>query len=75
MRQVDDFAVATKDETTANILLDLINDNLSIPLKRQGLLDMFNGIDITQTKDYIKLDCHTYINQFCKNTLTHGLEK
>ena len=65
MRQVDNFAIAARNELTVNILLDLIDDNLSIPLKRQGLLDMFNGIDIVQTRDYIKIDCHTYITRFC----------
>ena len=66
MRQVDDFAIATADEATANKLLDTIDDMLSIPLKRQGLLDMFNGIDIVQKKHYVKIDCHTYINKFCE---------
>ena len=73
MRQVDNFAIAARNKCTVNILLDLIDDNLSIPLKRQGLLDMFNGIGIVQTRDYIKIDCHTYITRFCENTLTHGL--
>jgi hypothetical protein len=27
---------------------------------------MYNGIDVTQTRDYIKIDCHTYINKFCE---------
>jgi hypothetical protein len=31
--QVDDFAIAAPDEKTADILLDLINDQLTIPLK------------------------------------------
>ena len=66
MRQVDDFAIATQDESTANTLLDLIDELLNIPVKRQGLLDMYNGIDILQTRDYIKIDCHTYINKFCE---------
>jgi hypothetical protein len=64
-RQVDDFAIAAPDEKTSNILLDLIDNQLSIPLKCQGLLDMFNGIDVTQTWDYIKINCHTYINKLC----------
>ena len=38
--QVDDFAIAAPDERTANILLDLIDDELSIPMKRQGYLDL-----------------------------------
>ena len=65
MRQVDDFAIASPDAHTAAILLDIIDEKLSIPLKRQGLIDMFNGIDITQTKHYIKIDCHSYIDKFC----------
>ena len=74
-RQVDDFAIAAPDERTANILLDMIDDNLSIPIKRQGLLDMFNGIDVTQTQDYIKLDCHTYINKLSEKYLDTWLNK
>jgi hypothetical protein len=31
--QVDDFAIAAPDERTANILLDKIDDELSIPMK------------------------------------------
>jgi hypothetical protein len=48
-RQVDDFAIATPDKKTADILLDLLGNQLSIPLKRQGHLDMFNGVDVVQT--------------------------
>ena len=65
MRQVDDFAIAAPDERTSDILLDMIDEKLSIPLKRQGLLNMYNGIDIVQTKDYIKIDVHSYIEKFC----------
>ena len=75
MHQVDNFAIAAHDEHTANSLLDLINNNLSIPLKRQGLLNMFNSIDIVQTKNYIKIDCHTSINRFCKKYVDTWLSK
>jgi hypothetical protein len=68
-RQVDDFAIAAPDEQTANILLDLIDDELSIPIKRQGYLDMYNGIDVMQTKDYIKISCKTFINKICDKYL------
>jgi hypothetical protein len=73
--QVDDFAIAAPDEKTANILLDLIDDQLTIPLKRQGLLDMFNGINVTQMRDYIKIDCHTYIDKFCEKYINTWLHK
>jgi hypothetical protein len=49
MRQVDDFAIAAPDPRTADILLDMLDENLSMPVKRQGLLNMYNGIDVTQT--------------------------
>ena len=52
-RHVDDFAIAAPDEQTANILLDLIDDELSIPMKRQCYLDMYNGIDVIQTRDQV----------------------
>ena len=68
-RQVDDFAVAAPNEYTANVLLDMIDDKLSIPMKRQGLLDMYNGIDVVQTQHYIKLSCTTYINKICDKYL------
>jgi hypothetical protein len=73
--QVDNFAIAAPDECTANILLDMIDDKLSIPLKRQGLLDMFNGINVTQTKYYININCHTYIDKFCKKYQATWLNK
>jgi hypothetical protein len=74
-RQVNDFVIAAPDEKTSNILLDLLDKQLSIPLKQQGLLDMFNGIDVLQTRDSIKIDCHTYINKFCEKYLDTWLSK
>jgi hypothetical protein len=68
-RQVDDFAIAAPDERTANILLDLIDDELSIPMKRQGYLDMYNGIDVIQTRDYIKISSRSFIDKICKKYL------
>ena len=68
-RQVDDFAVATTDKRTADHLFDLIDDRLSMPLKRQGLITMFNGMDIKQTKDYIKVSCETYIERMAEKHL------
>jgi len=69
-QQVDDFAIAAPDEHTATILLDLINDELSIPMKRQGYLDMYNGIDVLQTRDYIKISTTTFIDKICDKYLS-----
>ena len=72
MRQVDDFAIATPSERIANHILDLIDEQLSIPMKRQGLLTLYNGLDIHQTRDYIKLSCETYIDKICQGHITNG---
>jgi hypothetical protein len=36
---------------------------------------MFNGIHVLQTRDYIKIDCHSYINKFCEKYLDTWLSK
>ncbi len=72
MRQVDDFAIATPSERIANHILDLIDEQLSIPMKRQGLLTLYNGLDIHQTRDYIKRSCETYIDMICQGHITNG---
>ncbi len=58
-----------------DILLDMLDDKLTMPIKRQGLLDMFNRVNVVQTKHYIKIDCHTYINKFCAKSLDLWLNK
>ena len=68
-RQVDDFAIAAPNEHTANVLFDMIDDRLTIAMKRQGFLDMYNGINVTQTRHYIKISCSSYINKICKKYL------
>lgn len=63
MRQVDNFAIAAPEARTADILMDLIDDKLKIPIKRQGYLDMYNGVDIQQTRYYIKISLKTYVDK------------
>ena len=54
-RQVDDFAVASDRQQTCDILFDMIDDRLMLPLKRLGLVNLFNGLDVEQARDYIKI--------------------
>ena len=54
MRQVDDFAISAPSQRIAYHLLDLIDEKLTIPIKRQGLVTLYNGLDILQTRDYIE---------------------
>ena len=55
MHQVDDFAIAAPDQHTSDILMDLLDEQLTMPIKRQGLLDMFNGVNVVQARHYIKI--------------------
>ena len=68
-KQVDDFAVAVPSERIANILFDMIDDRITFPLKRMGLVTLFNGMDIDQTGDYIKVSCETYIERIMSKYL------
>ncbi len=43
--------------------MDLIDDSLTIPIKRQGYLDMYNGVDVLQTKYYIKITVKMFIDK------------
>jgi hypothetical protein len=63
MHQVDNFAIAAPDAKTADILLDMIDDKLTIPVKCQGYLDMYNGINVHQTQHYIKISVRSFINK------------
>jgi len=66
MRQVDDFAIGAPDAHTADVLLDMLDDRLTIPIKRQGHLDMYNGVDILQTRHYVRLSCTSFIDKICE---------
>jgi hypothetical protein len=63
MQQVDDFAIAAPDLYNSDMLMDLIDDKLSIPIKQQGYLDMYNEVDVYQTRHYIKLNVKTFIDK------------
>ncbi len=63
LRQVDDFAIAAPNERIANMVLDGIDEHLTFPIKRLGLLKLFNGVDIDQTDEYIKISVETYLTK------------
>ena len=48
----------------------MLDDCLSIPIKHQGYLDMFNGINVTQIHDYIKIDCYSFVEKACEKYLS-----
>jgi hypothetical protein len=74
-RQVDDFAIASHDPATAEKLVSLIN--VHVPTIHQGIgtdrpsgvHSRYNGLDVHQTAEFIKLNCETYIDRVLQ---THG---
>ena len=66
LRQVDDFAVASARKENAMQLISAINDNMRIEVKHLGLIDRFNGMDIKQTRFYIKITCEKYLQKMIK---------
>ena len=63
LRQVDDFAVACQDKELAQTVIKDINDKMTINVKELGEIDRFNGVDVQQTKHYVKIYNKTYINK------------
>ena len=44
----------------ATIIFDSMDFELQIPIKQQGLLSLSNGLDVQQSRWYIKISVHTY---------------
>ena len=63
LRPVNDFAILCQDQATSERIIKEIDDKMAFKIKNLGLLSRFNGIDILQTKHYIKLYNKTYINK------------
>ena len=67
LRQVDYFAVACDNIETANKVIDLISSKLSAPMHKLGVINRYNGIDVMQTQDYVKIHNATYLKKTLKN--------
>ena len=66
LRQVDDFAVASVDEYTCDVVIQAISKHLTAPMKNLGIIDRFNGLQVEQTQDYVKLHNTDYIQKIIK---------
>jgi len=67
LHQVDDFSVASRDTATARKLIDSINAKMRIEVKHLGLIDRFNGMDVHQTRHYVKITCEKYLYKMIKS--------
>ena len=69
LRQVDDFAISCEDKSTAHDVISSINAKMTIDVKELGTIDRFNGVDITQTRNFIKLSNATYLKKILRHHL------
>ncbi|KAL7509705.1 hypothetical protein ACHAXN_011946 [Cyclotella atomus] len=73
-RQVDDFALATENEDTAQHFFDILDDELTMPMKRLGLITLFNGVDVVQSKYFVKISCKTYLEKISVRHLQNWMQ-
>ena len=61
--QVDDFAINSVDPNIAYKIIDRIDRHMTIKVKPLGFISRFNGVDIKQAREEIKLNNLTCINE------------
>jgi hypothetical protein len=69
------LAIGAPNAHTADVLLDMLDDRLTIPIKRQGHKDMYNGINILQTQHYVRLSCTNFIDKICEKYLATWMKR
>ena len=60
LRQVDDLAIAAPTVAIAQEFIALIGQH--VHLEGNSILTKFNGVEVEQTQDYIRIHCTTYIS-------------
>ena len=63
LRQVDDFAVGATERRVYDLVCDELDRCLLEPMKRQDVLQHYNGIDIIQGRDHVTIHCESYITK------------
>jgi hypothetical protein len=63
LRQVDDIIIGALE------IEQQIQDNMVNFLNKLGIIKRFDGLDIQQTRDYIKISCQTHIDKIVEH---HG---
>ena len=67
MNQIYTTPISCQDRDTAKHVIREINAKMTIDVKELGLISQFNGVDVKQTRHYIKLSNAVYINKILKN--------
>ena len=53
----------------AESIIDIIDSHMTIMIKHLGVITTFNGVDIHQNKNYIKVKNTTYINKIIEDKI------
>lgn len=67
LRQVDDFSVAAKLPNVCSDIIAHINTKMTMAVKDLGLITRFNGLDVHQTRYYVKITCEKYIRKMLES--------
>lgn len=67
--QVDGFAIGYKDRAIADNIINIIDEKMTIKLKPLGIITKFNGSDVHQTHDYIKISNTAYFSKILEDKL------
>ena len=65
--QVDDFAVSAPTVRIGEAIIVAINSKLTVQIKSLGTVNRFNGVDIAQTANFIKVYNNTYIEKILED--------
>jgi hypothetical protein len=63
LRQVDDFIISAKLLSTALDIKSQIGRQMTNPLNDLGIIKRFNGVDIQQTRYFVKVFAETYLTR------------
>ena len=55
--------VACKNPAISKVIIAKIGAKLSVPLHQLGVIEKFNGIDVVQSKSFIKISCLSYLDK------------
>ena len=61
LRQVDDFSVSAETQQEFKETIAHIGAHLQAPLNDLGTIRKFNGVNIMQSKWYVKISCEDYL--------------
>jgi hypothetical protein len=67
LRQVDDFSVGCRSESTYIKLCDALDKQWQVLMTRYGMMKHFNGIDVSQSRTHISISTKTYLDTVFTN--------